>query len=634
MVDNIGQNAASNHNAANGGSGDTTLLLACQKLTPVDIRWFDMVLSYLGCIGFEAAIAKQGKIRWVRKDNRDKVIDLFEKFAQGNMDPMAFRIGLLGIARLDSQVDYEDLVSCVNDTDVSSSNIESVQATPKGLPQQASDVVTNGSTKAFNVSIPPSTIAKKQNSPSLAQEDCTITLSPSGGQFVAPQTLAISCKSKKAALHYTIDGKEPTLKSPQYTGTPLVVDRTVTVQVTAFINGMPIQSIDASFEFSVGQVTITPSTGTYHPPITVIMECATPNCQIRYTTDGTEPTMSSNQFVDRFLLKSDCTVNARAFRKGVDPGPIETATYTFQKPEWKVLEPTDTEDPVLPHDISKIVDIDNGLFAVGASVRGKLHAHGGSWRDDSFAIVTEGPWTIIVVSDGAGSAPKSRVGSRLICESSIAKLRMMLHNYTIPHTDDKPSDIQMRQIVDFLVGAARDSLDAIRREASARNRQLKDFHATLLIAIHCVWKDTDFIATIQVGDGSIAKLQNDNVAKIFIEPDHGEFAAQALFLTSSNIEQTLPSRVRFSLSPIKCMAVMTDGVSDDFFPEDQRIIDLFVRQSIPGMESSKGGPVDGVMHCIIPSADPASEMLEWLKYDKRQSADDRTLVLLYRSGKQ
>jgi len=634
MTDNTGHNADNTYNAADVSAGDSTLLSACNKCTSEDIRWFDMVLSNLGCVGFEAAIANQSKIRWNRKDNREKIINLFARFAQGNMDPTAFRIALLGIARQDPHIDYNDLVSCINDTASVATNPGVGQSIPNGLQQQTNNVTPNGSTKAFTVAIPPSAMTKKQSIPSTVQEDCTLTISPSGGQFVSPQTLAISCKSKKAELHYTIDGNEPTLKSPRYTGTPLVVDRTVKLQVTAFINGNPVQSIDTLFEFNIGQVSISPATGTYHPPITVALSCATPNCEIRYTTDGTEPSESSNVYKDRFLVKSDCTIQARAFRNGSEPGPIESAIYTLQKPEWKVLEPTENEDPVRPHDISKVLDIGNGLNAVGASVRGKLHAHSGTWRDDSFAIEVEGPWTIIVVSDGAGSAAKSRVGSRLICEASMAKMKMMLHNYTIPPIGDKPSEINMRQIVDFLVGAARDSLDSIRREAAARTRQLKDFHATLRIAVHCLWQDTDFVATIQVGDGSTAKLQSDNVAKIFIEPDHGEYSAGTLFLTSNKIEQSLPTRVKFSLSPIQCLAVMTDGVSDDFFPEDQRIIDLFTRKAIPGMEGKDGESVDGVMHCIVPSADPASALLEWLKYEKRQSADDRTLVLLYRGGKQ
>ncbi len=49
---------------------------------------------------------------------------------------------------------------------------------------------------------------------------------------------------------------------------------------------------------------------------------------------------------------------------------------------------------------------------LGASVRGKLHAHQAQWRDDAFAWQQAGDWTCIAVADGAGSAPLSRVGSR------------------------------------------------------------------------------------------------------------------------------------------------------------------------------------------------------------------------------
>lgn len=59
---------------------------------------------------------------------------------------------------------------------------------------------------------------------------------------------------------------------------------------------------------------------------------------------------------------------------------------------------------------------------VVASKRGRSHANVGSFRDDDFAFknINETGWSVVVVSDGAGSASLSRQGSKLSCELVVA----------------------------------------------------------------------------------------------------------------------------------------------------------------------------------------------------------------------
>jgi len=58
---------------------------------------------------------------------------------------------------------------------------------------------------------------------------------------------------------------------------------------------------------------------------------------------------------------------------------------------------------------------------VVASKRGRSHANVGSFRDDDFAFAhhESSGWTIIAVSDGAGSATFSREGARIACQSVV-----------------------------------------------------------------------------------------------------------------------------------------------------------------------------------------------------------------------
>ncbi len=79
---------------------------------------------------------------------------------------------------------------------------------------------------------------------------------------------------------------------------------------------------------------------------------------------------------------------------------------------------------------------------------------------------------------------------------------------------------------------------------------------------------------------------------------------------------------------------MCDGISDDFFPEDKRLIELFTGDPIEGMKTKAGEPVRGVLLDVLSkNTEGGKALLEWMRYEKKQSSDDRTLILMFRSEK-
>ena len=60
----------------------------------------------------------------------------------------------------------------------------------------------------------------------------------------------------------------------------------------------------------------------YNRPLTISMTCTDPEAEIRYTTDGSEPTMKSTVYKNSFVILKTCTIKAKAFKKG------ETASFT------------------------------------------------------------------------------------------------------------------------------------------------------------------------------------------------------------------------------------------------------------------------------------------------------------------
>ena len=57
----------------------------------------------------------------------------------------------------------------------------------------------------------------------------------------------------------------------------------------------------------------------YNRPLTISMTCADPKAEIRYTTDGSEPTEKSSLYKSSFVILKTCTVKAKAFKKGCVP---------------------------------------------------------------------------------------------------------------------------------------------------------------------------------------------------------------------------------------------------------------------------------------------------------------------------
>lgn len=311
--------------------------------------------------------------------------------------------------------------------------------------------------------------------------------------------------------------------------------------------------------------------------------------------------------------------------------PPPPAAPAKKLPVWKVLEPDDRSDPC-EHEVCEAKPGCPGWQIIAASVRGKLHAHKGSWREDSYAWATVDGWTIIAVSDGAGSSRLSRVASRVACQTAVAQLNKLLAGYEVGSGDKQPPDGDLERLRSLLKDAGEKSRHAIIAESQRRKAPIKDFSATLLVVAHTAWQDRDLVAALQVGDGAIGMMTATGAKRLGIS-DHGEYSSETRFLTTPGIELEFHNRVIFGLPVgLSAIAVMTDGVSDDFYPEDQRIGEVFDANPIAEVTAKSGGPVSGILHGVANAPRGGDALCEWLRYEKRGSSDDRTLVLMHRSA--
>lgn len=95
--------------------------------------------------------------------------------------------------------------------------------------------------------------------------------------------------------------------------------------------------------YEVGDVVDNPqftaaSGSIFFPTMNVALTCTTEGAKIYYTTDGSNPTESSELYTAPFEISSTVTVKARAYAAGKAASGIVSATYTRKRPTPKLKE--------------------------------------------------------------------------------------------------------------------------------------------------------------------------------------------------------------------------------------------------------------------------------------------------------
>jgi predicted Zn finger-like uncharacterized protein len=159
----------------------------------------------------------------------------------------------------------------------------------------------------------------------------TVEFEPPPGSFSAAQSVALSTRTPQAVIYYTMDGSEPGEESEAYLD-PIDVVETTTIKAIAIKSGWdPSDLVEAEYQITgkAGLVTFLPEPGEFALETKVELTCATPNSKIYYTIDGKEPTPKSQVFEKPITIPEDSeiTIKARAYKKGWEPGDVESGTY-------------------------------------------------------------------------------------------------------------------------------------------------------------------------------------------------------------------------------------------------------------------------------------------------------------------
>ena len=288
---------------------------------------------------------------------------------------------------------------------------------------------------------------------------------------------------------------------------------------------------------------------------------------------------------------------------------------------------------------------------MGASVRGKKHVHGGSYRDDWFELWAgqEEDVILVAVSDGAGSKKFSRIGAKVSCRAAVESLREsfrrmsgespeLLRRLRSPEGAD--IDPEARSLLHKAVSAAMRRAQGALYEAFKQRigdpayedlKAFRDLSATLLLAVVIPSPGGEHtVAVCQVGDGAIvlfdSKAPYERAMTLLGTPDSGDYAGETEFMTSPSLtEREIGKRVSVRRLRFDSMLVMTDGVSDDYFPARPELFRLYFDLTAngvlpPGRAAAPGEPL------------PIPAPLEFPNADAEQTAASLNYAWLIRSA--
>ena len=184
--------------------------------------------------------------------------------------------------------------------------------------------------KAFRTGWGPSEVATASYTFRVA----TPTLTPASGNYTGALPVTVATTSPGATLHYRLDGAEPTESDLVVaSGASVNVDHSATLKVGGWRAGWtPSVIASATYWVALGNVaapTFQPAPGTFTASQSVTVSSTTTGATIRYTLDGTEPTLTSPVYSVPLGLPHTAELRARAFKHDFSGSTTTVGLYVI-----------------------------------------------------------------------------------------------------------------------------------------------------------------------------------------------------------------------------------------------------------------------------------------------------------------
>jgi hypothetical protein len=327
-----------------------------------------------------------------------------------------------------------------------------------------------------------------------------------------------------------------------------------------------------------------------------------------------------------------------------------TTAETVKTPSpaaWKSVEPSGSWcppeivpklgfNPTYSNDASQHAKTLGDWCVTAATKRGKLHAHKGQFRQDAFHWKYFDRFAVYCVSDGAGSAKFSQVGSeytaRWICE--LIGNELLRNEKPIQSCTRESLRENLNRVAHYAVCQVANRLAALAVDGGFKPR---DFRCTVLLVLHYLHPTGGVFVFGNVGDGFIAIKPRGQPGHRLGASDSGAFSGEVTcFMPDPEIgeyiHKSLSTIEVVPDSEVEAILACTDGIEDPFFPLTETIPQIFANLENGGPISVKNisYPEEIKINSVLRAEQPGPELLKWISFEKRGENDDRTALLIYR----
>ncbi|MBX3744051.1 MAG: VCBS repeat-containing protein [Verrucomicrobiae bacterium] len=153
-----------------------------------------------------------------------------------------------------------------------------------------------------------------------------IGFTPAGGSFTNSVRVTLTAGVPGAEIRYSIDGSEPVLDSNLYAA-PFTLHATTTVRARLFLNGFPASDIVSAVYTADPGLRFVPNGGLFTNRLEVSVVTRLAGVSLRYTTNGTEPTLQSAEYGAPVSITAATTFRARAFLQSFPVSEVITAVF-------------------------------------------------------------------------------------------------------------------------------------------------------------------------------------------------------------------------------------------------------------------------------------------------------------------
>lgn len=167
---------------------------------------------------------------------------------------------------------------------------------------------------------------------------------------------------------------------------------------------------------------------------------------------------------------------------------------------------------------------------------------------------SETPCLVACVSDGAGSAKYSQIGSELACRVFYEAVREDKFRFEDKdHRDSGQTKVSEKLVERWVSGWVVKIREAIDDAAKDRGLPVRQFACTFLGAVVF----NNLAVYLQIGDGAIVNDEGGELSEVFW-PQSGEYANTTNFITSEDYEKHL--LIRVSHVEANRLAIFSDGI--------------------------------------------------------------------------